>query len=556
LVNSFPYLENFETNNGYWYTSTSGSTWQYGTPNSAKIRRAASGTKAWKTNLNGYYDDNELSYLYSPCFNLSGMSVPTLSVSIALDLEDCGGTLCDAGWVEYSTNGGSSWTKLGAFGSGTNWYNKNYSGNHVWSRENYTRWHVATTALPTTNNSSIRFRFVMNSDAGVGKDGIAVDDIHIYDNTNGIYDVTGTSPVVTQTANGTGWVNFIEGGTNKIIAAVNPNGQNMGSTNVQSYVNTGAVRINSDQYYHDRNITIKPATINLADSALVRFYFLDTETEALINATGCGYCYKPAMAYELGVTKYSDPSDITRENGTLADNIPGNYLFINNANVKIVPYDKGYYAEYKVRNFSEFWLNNGGFDRNTPLPAQLTGFTAVKRNSVDVLAQWTTASEQNLHHFELELAKGNDAYQQDRFVKIAEVPAAGNSTTLRQYSFTDMEAGKTGVRYYRLKMVDHDGRFIYSAVRPVVFTNDMQWQVFPNPSAGLFNLLVQANEGEAINASIYDITGKTVQQYTTMATGFVQKILVDLHAPSFSTGLYLLEVRSGDKKQSFRIMKQ
>jgi hypothetical protein len=180
----------------------------------------------------------------------------------------------------------------------------------------------------------------------------------------------------------------------------------------------------------------------------------------------------------------------------------------------------------------------------------------VKRNSVDVLAQWTTASEQNLHHFELELAKGNDAYQQDRFVKMAEVPAAGNSTTLRQYSFTDIEAGKTGVRYYRLRMVDKDGRFSYSAVRPVVFTNDLKWQVFPNPSAGLFSLLVQANEGEAINARVYDITGKTVQQYTTMATGFVQKILVDLHAPGFSTGLYLLEVSSSDKKQSFRIMKQ
>ena len=65
----------------------------------------------------------------------------------------------------------------------------------------------------------------------------------------------------------------------------------MGSTDAQAYIYTGAVRINSDQYYHDRNITIKPTTVNLADSATVRFYFLDTETEALINATGCRGCY-------------------------------------------------------------------------------------------------------------------------------------------------------------------------------------------------------------------------------------------------------------------------
>ncbi|MBK6936467.1 MAG: hypothetical protein IPH18_05965 [Chitinophagaceae bacterium] len=100
---------------------------------------------------------------------------------------------------------------------------------------------------------------------------------------------------------GTNWINFIESGTGKIIASVNPDGQNLGSTNVQSYINIAGVRNNSGQYYHDRNITIKPANNTLTDSCTVRFYFLDSETEALLNAIGCANCYKPAMAYELGV---------------------------------------------------------------------------------------------------------------------------------------------------------------------------------------------------------------------------------------------------------------
>jgi hypothetical protein len=556
-ITTFPYLENFEANNGYWYsTASGGSTWQYGTPNSAKINKAASGTKAWKTNLIGYYNDEELSYLYSPCFNLSGMTVPTLSFSLALDLEDCGASLCDAAWMEYSNDGGLTWNKLGAFGLGTNWYNKNYSGNHVWSKQDYTRWHVATTALPTINNTSIRFRFVVNSDNGVTKDGIAVDDIHIYDNIYGIYDVTGTSPVVNQPAvNGSSWINFVESGTNKLIASINPNGQNMGSTDVQSYVNTGAVRINSDQYYHDRNITIKPATTNLADSATVRFYFLDTETEALINATGCGYCYKPSMAYELGVSKYSDADD-SKENGTLADNTPGNYIFINSANVKKIPFDKGYYAEFKVKDFSEFWLNNGGFNNNTPLPVQLISFTAQKTNGKDVLAAWTTASEFNVNHFELELAKGNNAYQQNQFVKIGEISSHGNSATEQQYSFTDMENNKSGVRYYRLKIIENDGSLKYSAIRPVVFNEEISWQVFPNPSSGLFNLTYQANDGEAMTVKLYDVTGKTVKQYNIAANGFVQKLGIDLHETIFANGLYLLEATVGNRRESFRIVKQ
>ena len=124
------------------------SSWEYGTPASNKINSAASGSKAWKTRLAGNYNDLELSYLYSPCFDISGMTNPTLSFSIALDLEDCGTSLCDGAWIEYSADG-ITWSKLGAMGSGTNWYNKNYAGDQLWNIQNYTRWHVATTALPT-----------------------------------------------------------------------------------------------------------------------------------------------------------------------------------------------------------------------------------------------------------------------------------------------------------------------------------------------------------------------------------------------------------------------
>lgn len=549
-ITSFPYLQDFETNDGFWYTGATNSTWQYGTPNSPKVKRAASGTKAWKTNLTGYYGDAELSYLYSPCFNISSMTTPTLSFSMSLDLEDCGGSPCDLGWMEYSTDGGTVWTKLGAMGQGTNWYNKIYSTNHVWSRENYTRWHVATIPLPTPGSSNIRFRFVISADGLVSKDGIGVDDIHIYDNVNGIYDgVTMGSPV-TQTINGgEGWVNFIQSG--KLVASVN-SPVNMGSTDVQAYINTGGVRINSDQYYHDRNITIKPTTVNLADSATVRFYFLDTETEALIAATGCSFCFKPSMAYELGITKYSDPID-ANENGTLADNTPGLYQFITAANRKLVPFDKGYYAEFKVKNFSEFWLNNGGFNNATPLPLQLLSFTAKKQGTNNVIAEWTTSNEVNVDHFDIELAKGNGTFNQNLFVKIGELQATGNNQTIQQsYNFTDPEPNKNGIRYYRLKIVDRDGRFTYSPVRPVVFSNDMVWQVYPNPSNSVFNLIYQAQDGEAVTIKVYDVNGRVVKQQQTIATGFMQKATIDLT----TAGLYLLEVSAGETRRSFKITKQ
>ncbi|HEX6334291.1 MAG TPA: S8 family serine peptidase, partial [Flavisolibacter sp.] len=104
VISTFPYLQNFEAGNGFWFTGGRKSSWEYGTPASTKINGAASGSRAWKTTLEGGYHDDELSYLYSPCFDVTGMTTPTLSFSVALDIEDCGATLCDAAWVEYSAD--------------------------------------------------------------------------------------------------------------------------------------------------------------------------------------------------------------------------------------------------------------------------------------------------------------------------------------------------------------------------------------------------------------------------------------------------------------------
>ncbi len=49
-----------------------------------------------------------------------------------------------------------------------------------------------------------------------------------------------------------------------------------------------------------------------------------------------------------------------------------------------VPFDKGYYAEFKVKDFSEFWLNNGGLGNIHSLPVQLIDFTAQKKQNKDV----------------------------------------------------------------------------------------------------------------------------------------------------------------------------
>jgi hypothetical protein len=549
VIVTFPYLESFEAGNGFWYGGGKRSSWEWGTPASSKISRATNGSRAWKTRLAGNYNDQEYSYLYSPCFDLTGMTVPTLSFSVAMDLEDCGTQFCDGAWVEYSLDG-ITWSKLGAAGTGTNWYNK--STDQLWSIQNDTRWHVATIPLPL-HATRMRLRFVLVSDEALNREGFALDDVHVYDNRKGIY--TGATPAapVTQSVSGNSWIDFESNG--QLVASLHPRNQALGTTSVQAYIHTAAVRFTTSQYYHNRNLVIKPSAPVLSDSVRVRFYFLDSEVRALQAATGCTACSKPAHAYELGVSQYSDPDD-GFENGTIADNQQGIWNFIAQSNRAIVPFDRGYYAEFSVAEFSEFWLNGGGLDRSTPLPVKMLEFTARKNNGTDVLLTWKVGSESNVVLYEIEVARGDAELQSGRFTRIGSIVGAGNTTGVRTYSFTDEEDVKSGPRYYRLKIIEADGSFRYSPVRVVLFDDAVLWRIFPNPSGGKFNLVFRANTGTPVTARLYDAKGSLVAEYNQEGTGFLQKLSIDLAAKIYADGVYLLRVNNGESVQSFKLFKQ
>ncbi|MBE9463164.1 S8 family serine peptidase [Dyadobacter subterraneus] len=553
-ISSFPYLENFETSSGNWHSSGTSNSWAYGTPASSKINKAASGTTAWKTNLSGNYNNEETSYLYSPCFDLTGMTNPTVSFSLALDIEFCASEDCDFAYLEYSADG-NTWFRLGDKGQGINWYNKITEDNQGWSVQDYTRWHVGTMPLPSATN--IRLRFVLRADSGTTREGIAIDDIHIYDNTNGIYDGSTTASPVTQNApTSSGWINFVQNG--QLVASVNPNSQTLGATAVQTFINSSAVRNNQLQYYLDRNITIKPANRSLAANTTVRIYFLDSESEKLINATGCGGCSKPASAYDLGISKYTD-ANANNEDGILSNNGGGSWDYLTAANVVKVPFDKGYYAEIQIKDFSEFWFNTGGGLQNGALPVELLSFNVTKKtgndNSAQVIANWVTTTETNTDYFEIERVQGLNAFNLNQFKMIGKVLAAGNSVTQEEYSFTDTSRDQTTTNYYRLKMVDKDGSFQYSRIQSVYFDNKADWQTFPNPSTGIINVTFQGDPGTSVQIQTFDLVGNIVFNTNLNATGIEQKLPIDLSGSQFPSGLYLIEVTSQRQKKAFRIMK-
>ena len=186
----------------------------------------------------------------------------------------------------------------------------------------------------------------------------------------------------------------------------------------------------------------------------------------------------------------------------------------------------------------------------------LVSFTATKQVNKNVLLDWAVANELNVDRYEIQVAKGNAAFQQNNFVAIGTVDSRGNSTQQQQYNFTDVENGKTGVRYYRLKIIGADGSFQYSVVRPVIFNDEFTRKIYPNPSAGIFNLLFQEENGLEVNIKLYDANGRLIYITKTSATGFVQKLILDFSGPKYASGIYLIKVETSGKIQFFKIIKQ
>lgn len=299
---------------------------------------------------------------------------------------------------------------------------------------------------------------------------------------------------------------------------------------------------------------MKPANRTLNDSVTVRFYFLDSETDSLINANGCSTCVAPYSAYDLGVSAYSD-KDTSFENGSIADDQQGNWSFIPANKLALVPFDKGYYAEYKVKGFSEFWLNNGGFDKTSPLPVKMMDFLIQKGTGTDVLLTWKVGSESDVSKYVIEVARGEAQMQAGQFEPIGTVESLGNTFQQRSYNFTDNEQGKAGVQYYRIKIVNADGSYFYSSVKSILFDQAVLWRVYPNPSKGMFQLIYQVNAGELFVASVFDSRGRLVYTNNITGTGYIQKFSLDLTSPAFAKGIYLLSVKWNDKFQTFKLNK-
>jgi hypothetical protein len=151
------------------------------------------------------------------------------------------------------------------------------------------------------------------------------------------------------------------------------------------------------------------------------------------------------------------------------------------------------------------------------LPLTLLNFIGSRQTDYNMLS-WNTAIEENTKEFDVQLSMGNEQWN-----TIGTVAANGNGSG--SYSFNHNNPA-TSKNWYRLQMVDMDGKFTYSKI--ILLNNtaegDVSISVYPNPVSDMINISV-GNNLLNTKLSLYTVEGKLLQSKLINTSNFQLSIL-------------------------------
>ncbi len=186
-------------------------------------------------------------------------------------------------------------------------------------------------------------------------------------------------------------------------------------------------------------------------------------------------------------------------------------------------------------------------ENGTSLPLKLINFYATLKANETVL-QWQTSQEQNTDVIIIERSANQSEYQY-----IGKVIAAGNSSSNKNYSFIDKEPFK-GTNFYRLRMVDKDGKFTYSKIVSLKINTKAKAAIFPNPVKSITTIQLQSEYLESVAIKVVGGDGKilSTKNYKLIAGNN----LISLNTERLTTGVYTLVVVGQNINEHLTFSKQ
>ena len=201
-----------------------------------------------------------------------------------------------------------------------------------------------------------------------------------------------------------------------------------------------------------------------------------------------------------------------------------------------------FYIAFKSKNGNgqNIYIDDINIYTKGSLPLTLVQFAA-QQNAADITLKWQTANEINVNNFEIERSINGKEFE-----KTGSKKAIGNTSTNTYYQFIDERAYtlKSPVVYYRLKMVDNDGKFTYSNVVVIKIGEKQSINVYPNPASNIIHLeITNSNNVNTKNSiQIVDYLGRKVYENKVTTTLGTQTL--DVNISHLTKGNYVLMLKS------------
>jgi Glycosyl hydrolase catalytic core/Secretion system C-terminal sorting domain len=187
----------------------------------------------------------------------------------------------------------------------------------------------------------------------------------------------------------------------------------------------------------------------------------------------------------------------------------------------------------------------GRLSDNMILPVTLSAFNS-QNNSNKIKLTWTTQSENSLNNFLLERSTDGRNYS-----VITNIKASGNFSG-SSYSYEDLPALSNPNYFYRLKMIDDDGKYTYSRVLVESVGGKKSLALYPNIVAGNQMTVVYSKVSAKAIIRIITSDGKTIKHINlNEGSGYET---VDLS--NLASGMYVLVLQDASGIQTSRFVKQ
>ncbi len=155
---------------------------------------------------------------------------------------------------------------------------------------------------------------------------------------------------------------------------------------------------------------------------------------------------------------------------------------------------------------------------------------------------WSTQNEKNIASITLERS-----YNGTTFNAINSVPVFGYSGN-HSYEYTDNSFKQATNRlYYRLKIMDKDGKKSYSKVLVLTVAKaNTEISVFPNPAREYIQLSIKANIEQQATVKILDVSGRTIITRQQRLANGTNTIMVN-GLDKLAKGTYIVQIIANGK---------